>query len=129
MGSLFYLSAAFDHIDLPLLNPNFTGVVITGLNASFFYLHFLSLTVIPSLCIFRFLFWDSVHLLSQCKDLKLESPAIFCFLKFTSLMAFSTATRQLHQDVTLISKIEHVYNLTHRAFKVKANSIITLTLR
>lgn len=34
MGFLFYLPVAFDNIDLPLLNPNFTGLIITGLNVS-----------------------------------------------------------------------------------------------
>lgn len=50
MGFLFYLPVAFDNIDLPLLNPNFTGLIITGLNVSTsvfspwpYYFHFVSL--------------------------------------------------------------------------------------
>lgn len=66
MGFLFYLPVAFDNIDLLLLNPNFTDLIITGLNV---YIYFLSLALLPSLCTFRFLFWDWVHLLSSlCKD-------------------------------------------------------------
>lgn len=73
MGFLnFSTSAAFDNIDLPLLNPNFTGSLITGLNASFlisFTLSFLPLALFPSFCDFRFLFWYYVHLFSSpCKN-------------------------------------------------------------
>lgn len=82
MGFLnFSTSAAFDNIDLPLLNPElywFTYYWFKCLFSDFFYyLRFLPLALLPSLCAFGFLFWDSVHLYHLCgKILKSESPAL-----------------------------------------------------
>lgn len=78
----------------PLLNPELYWVTYSWLNPSFlvllsFYLQFLSLALLPSLCVLSFYFWAQFIYYHLCANiLNWISSSYICFLKFSLLLHF-----------------------------------------